>query len=333
MKIAKPRIGMTLGDVAGIGPEVALKALRHPAVEEQCIPILIGEFTTVEHYARQLLPSRRIHLIEDPRNADHDCSLIHLLDLHNIYFPEVTLGQIGRECGKASLDYIREGVRWCLRQNLDALVTGPIHKEAVQLAGIGAPGHTEFLALLCHVPEVRMLLVVDHLRAIHVTTHVSLREALEAIKEEQILKTVRFGGQALKRLGVERSRIAIAGLNPHAGEGGLFGNEEVDEILPAIQAARAEGLDVHGPIPPDTVFHRMNQREFDLVVALYHDQGHIPLKLIGFDSGVNITIGLPIIRTSVDHGTAFDIAGQLKANPASMIKAIQLACVMTMTQG
>jgi len=333
MQTAKPRIGMTLGDVAGIGPEVALKALRHPAVEEQCIPILIGELTTVEHYARQLLPSRRIHIIEDPRNAEDDCSLIHLLDLSNIYFPDITLGEVGRECGKASLDYIREGVRGCLRQTLDALVTGPIHKEAVQLAGIGVPGHTEFLALLCQVPEVRMLLVVDHLRAIHVTTHVSLRQALEAIKKEQILKTFRFGGQALKRLGVERSRMAIAGLNPHAGEGGLFGNEEVDEILPAIQAARAEGLDVHGPISPDTVFHRMNQREFDLVVALYHDQGHIPLKLIGFDSGVNITIGLPIIRTSVDHGTAFDIAGQLKANPTSMIKAIQLAWLMTTTQG
>ncbi len=328
----KPRIGITLGDVAGIGPEVALKALRDPTVEEQCVPIIIGEKTTVAHYATRLLPERRLHAVQKPETASPDASRIHLLDLKNIRFSEVKPGRVSRECGRASLEFIRAGVAGCLQKKLDAMVTGPIHKEAAQMAGIGVPGHTEFLAALCHVAEVRMLLVVDHLRAIHVTTHMGLRQALEVIKKERILQTIRFGRQALKRLGVQRSRIAVAGLNPHAGEGGLFGTEEADEILPALQAARAEGLDVHGPIPPDTVFHRMNQREFDLVIALYHDQGHIPLKLLGFDSGVNITIGLPIVRTSVDHGTAFDIAGQLKANPASMIKAIDLACVMATTQ-
>ena len=209
-----------------------------------------------------------------------------------------------------------------------AIVTGPIHKKAAQLAGLQEPGHTEFLASLCKVEEVRMLLVVNHLRAMHITTHLSLRRALEAVKQERIVDTIHYGVEALKQLRSDHPRIAVAGLNPHAGENGMFGNEETDEVAPAVRQAQSEGLDVAGPISPDTVFHRMNRGEFDLVVALYHDQGHIPLKLIGFDSGVNVTIGLPIVRTSVDHGTAFDIAGQLKANPESMIKAIELAWVM-----
>jgi 4-hydroxythreonine-4-phosphate dehydrogenase len=248
--------------------------------------------------------------------------------LKNINFSQVKLGKISAICGKAALDYTQTGVALCLNQKLDALVTGPIHKGAAQQAGLNAPGHTEFLAALCGVPEVRMLLVVNHLRAMHITTHLSLRKALEFVKKDRIVETIRFGAEALNSLHIQRQRIAVAGLNPHAGESGMFGTEEIDEVAPAVKAARSEGFDVEGPVPPDTVFHRMNQGEFDLVIALYHDQGHIPLKLMGFDTGVNITIGLPIIRTSVDHGTAFDIAGTLRANPESMIKAVELACVM-----
>ena len=332
MEFNKPRIGITLGDVAGIGPEVAIKALKNSIVEQLCIPVVIGEHSTVKYYADLLLPNRHLKVIDAPQDAIPDSNSIQLLDLKNIKFSDVKLGKVSQECGKASLAYIRAGVDWCLEKKLDALVTGPIHKEAVQMAGIGAPGHTEFLAHLCKTPEVRMLLVVNNLRAIHVTTHMSLRKALDLIRTERILETIRFGQQALKDLGINRQRIAVAGLNPHASEGGLFGSEESDEIIPAIERARSERVTIHGPIPPDTVFHRMNQNEFDLVIALYHDQGHIPLKLIGFDSGVNITVGLPIIRTSVDHGTAFDIAGQLKANSVSMFKAIQLANVMTSVQ-
>ena len=245
----KPRIGITLGDVAGIGPEVALKALLDPAVERQCVPVIIGEESTVAHYASRLLPRRRIHPVGGAASPGHDPTCIHLLDLKNIRFPEVELGRVSKECGRASLDYIRAGVSGCLDGRLDALVTGPIHKEAAQLAGIGVPGHTEYLAALCRVPEVRMLLVVDHLRAIHVTTHLALRRALERIRAPRILETIRFGRLALQQLGLQRSRIAVAGLNPHAGEGGLFGTEEADEVLPAIEAARAEGLDAEGPIP------------------------------------------------------------------------------------
>lgn len=329
MPISKPKVGITLGDVAGVGPEVAVKALLDPTIETQCIPVLIGEFSTVRYYAERLVPQRQVKILGDPNEAVSDPRLVQLLDLKNIDFANVELGRVDEACGRAALDYIRTGVELCRSTKLNALVTGPIHKEAAQLAGINAPGHTEYLAALCGVPEVRMLLVVNHLRAMHISTHLSLRKALEYVKKERILETIRYGVRALKQLRIAKGRIGVAGLNPHAGEGGLFGSEEIEEVAPAVAAARAEGLPVEGPIPPDTIFHRMNRGEFDLVIALYHDQGHIPLKLMGFDSGVNITIGLPIIRTSVDHGTAFDIAGKMKANPESMVKAIQLACVMS----
>jgi len=324
----KPRIGITLGDVAGIGPEVAVKASLSPRVKQICTPILIGESATIEHYLLQVTPEKKIQILNDPDQASPETEQLQILDLKNINFSQVRLGKISAICGKAALDYIQTGVALCLNQKLDALVTGPIHKEAAQQAGLNAPGHTEFLAALCGVPEVRMLLVVNHLRAMHITTHLSLRKALEFVKKDRIVETIRYGAEALNSLHIQRRRIAVAGLNPHAGESGMFGTEEIDEVAPAVKAARSEGFDVEGPVPPDTVFHRMNQGEFDLVIALYHDQGHIPLKLMGFDTGVNITIGLPIIRTSVDHGTAFDIAGTLRANPESMIKAVELACVM-----
>lgn len=323
-----PRIGITLGDVAGIGPEVALKAVLEPTVTERCLPILIGEHSTIRYYLERLASRRRIRVIEEIEQVIPDHELIQMIDLRNIDFAEVKLGKVDRRCGLAALEYIQTGVELCLQKKLDALVTGPIHKEAAQMAGINAPGHTEYLATLCRVSEVRMLLVVDHLRAMHISTHLSLRKALDLVKKQRILETIHYAAKALKQLHIENARIAVAGLNPHAGEAGLFGQEEIEEVTPAVEAAQAEGLRVEGPIPPDTVFHRMNRGEFDLVVALYHDQGHIPLKLIGFDSGVNVTIGLPIIRTSVDHGTAFDIAGKMKANPESMVKAIHLACLM-----
>jgi 4-hydroxythreonine-4-phosphate dehydrogenase len=324
----KPRIGVTLGDVAGIGPEVAIKAVTSPMVQERCLPVLIGELSVVSHYAEQLAPGWELKLGQDPSERPQGRHEIRLIDLRNIRHSNVRPGEVSKECGQASLEFIRTAVSLCLQKKLDAMVTGPIHKEAAQLAGIGAPGHTEFLASLCQTPEVRMLLVVNHLRAMHLTTHLSLRDALAAVKKNRIVDTIHHGVHALRQLQVKNARIAVAGVNPHAGEGGLFGAEEIGEIGPAVLEAQSLGLNVSGPIPPDTVFYRMSQGEFDLVIAMYHDQGHIPLKLIGFDQGVNITIGLPIIRTSVDHGTAFDIVGQMKASPESMVKAIELACIM-----
>jgi len=319
---------MTLGDVAGIGPEVAVKAAIHPSIEALCIPVLIGELSTVRYYVERLAPHKSIRVLQDVSEASSDPASIYLVDLANISFQEIRLGQISKDCGRAGLEYIRVAVDLALRKKIDAVVTAPIHKEAAQLAGLKEPGHTEFLASLCGVQQVRMLLVVNHLRAMHITTHLSLRRALDAVKKNRIVETIRYGVEALRQLHIEAPRIAVAGLNPHAGEGGMFGNEEAEEIAPAVREAQGKGFNVAGPISPDTVFHRMNRGEFDLVVALYHDQGHIPLKLIGFDSGVNVTIGLPIVRTSADHGTAFDIAGKLEANPESMVKALELARVM-----
>ncbi|HEY8642878.1 MAG TPA: 4-hydroxythreonine-4-phosphate dehydrogenase PdxA, partial [Candidatus Dormibacteraeota bacterium] len=208
-----------------------------------------------------------------------------------------------------------------------ALVTGPINKEALRLAGYPWPGHTEMLAELCGVPEVRMLLVTDRLRVCHVTTHRSLRSAIEATTRDRVLETIRMTAAGGRRLGFGTPRIAVAGLNPHAGEGGLFGDEEIREIAPAIEAARGEGIDASGPWPADTVFWRASLGEFDFVVAMYHDQGHVPVKLAGFDEGVNVTLGLPFLRTSVDHGTAFDIAGKGRARWQSMAAAIRVAAL------
>jgi 4-hydroxythreonine-4-phosphate dehydrogenase len=208
-----------------------------------------------------------------------------------------------------------------------ALVTGPINKEALRLAGYPWPGHTELLADLCGVPEVRMLLVSDRLRVCHVTTHRSLRSAIDAATRERVLGTIRMTAEAGPRLGFERPRIGVAGLNPHAGEGGLFGDEEIREIAPAVADARGEGIEVSGPWPADTLFWRAAEGVFDFVVAMYHDQGHVPVKLSGFDEGVNVTLGLPFLRTSVDHGTAFDIAGRGVARWQSMAAAIRVAAL------
>jgi 4-hydroxythreonine-4-phosphate dehydrogenase len=215
----------------------------------------------------------------------------------------------------------------------DGLVTAPLNKEAIRLAGFSWPGHTELLADLARVADVRMLLVTDRLRVVHVTTHRSLRGAIEAATRDRVLRTIELGAEGMRRLGVERPRVAVAGLNPHAGEGGLFGDEELREIGPAVAVARSAGIDATGPLPPDTVFWRASGGEFDLVVAMYHDQGHIPVKLSGFDEGVNVTLGLPFPRASVDHGTAFDIAGQGVARWQSMAAAIRVGALLARPPG
>lgn len=227
--------------------------------------------------------------------------------------------------GLRAIEAIRQGTLGCLEGRFDALVTGPVNKAVVESAGVKFSGHTEFIAELCGNPPVRMLLASDRMRVIHVTTHVSLESACHMATTSRILETIRLAHSALGSLGEPEGKIAVAGLNPHCGENGLFGQEDQRQIVPAVEAAIAEGIPTLGPIPPDTLFYRAARGEFGMVVAMYHDQGHIPSKLIAFDETVNITVGLPVIRTSVDHGTAFDIAGQGKANPANMIAAIRFA--------
>jgi len=301
-----PRLIVSAGDPAGIGPEVTLKALARPEVRALGDIAVAGDPAHLERTARELgLPAPE--RVEPAGDAG-----------------AVRPGQLSAEGGAAAVAAIRRAVELIQAGAYDGLVTAPINKEAIRLAGFPWPGHTELLAELAGAADVRMLLVTDRLRVVHVTTHRSLRGAIEAATRDRVLRTIELGAGGMRRLGVERPRVAVAGLNPHAGEGGLFGDEELREIGPAVEAARAAGFDASGPLPPDTVFWRASGGDFDLVVAMYHDQGHIPVKLSGFDEGVNVTLGLPFPRSSMDHGTAFDIAGRGVARWQSMAAAIRV---------
>ena len=304
--MARPRLIVTAGDPAGVGPEVTLKALARPEVAALAAIGVAGDPADLRRTAERLglPPPERIEPAGDASAVWH--------------------GRLSAEGGAAAVAAIRRAVELVRDGTYDALVTGPINKEALRLAGFGWPGHTELLADLTGTAEVRMLLVTDPLRVVHVTTHCSLRAAIEAATRARIRRTIELAHAAGVLLGLDRPRVAVAGLNPHAGEGGLFGDEEAREIGPAVADARAAGIDASGPWPPDTLFWRASQGEFDLVVAMYHDQGHIPVKLGGVDEGVNVTLGLPFPRTSVDHGTAFDIAGRGIARWRSMAAAIRL---------
>ncbi|MDI6782843.1 MAG: 4-hydroxythreonine-4-phosphate dehydrogenase PdxA [bacterium] len=303
-----PKIGITLGDAAGIGPEIILKAVLEPEIRELCLPLIIGDNLILEHTARSLnLP------LQD-----------ELLDLHQ--FPALPEpGKISVECGKAAIAYVEKAVELCLAEQIAAMVTAPIHKEAIHLAGSPYAGHTEMIAKLTNTKEYAMMLVGGGLRVILVTIHIGLAKVSTVLTSEKILRTIRLAYRATQELGIKNPKIAVAGFNPHSGEQGLFGDEEPTKIEPAIQQAKQEHIPVDGPYPPDTVFHRAINGDFDIVVVMYHDQGLIPLKTVAFYSGVNVTIGLPIVRTSVDHGTAYDIAGKGNANPLSMLEAIKLA--------
>jgi 4-hydroxythreonine-4-phosphate dehydrogenase len=279
------------------------------------------------------LPNKVVALKEVSKARFED-GVIEVLDLANIDLSKLTRGVVDPMAGKAAYEYVRRAVELALAEEIDAVVTAPLNKEAMNAAGYHYTGHTEILADLCESEDVAMMLVAGDLWVSHVTTHVPLREACELVKKERILKVIELTERALKRMGIERPSIAVAGLNPHTGEGGIFGREEIDQIEPAVEEAKRLGYDVTGPMPPDTVFYRavkgkeIGRSQFDAVVAMYHDQGHIPIKLLGFFDGVNVTLGLPITRTSVDHGTVFGKAGKGTANPASLIEAIKLGAKM-----
>lgn len=303
-----------MGDPAGVGPEVTLKALRRPEVLAACRPVVVGDRSVLVKAARALGEAE----LRLPEEAE-------LVDLGALSMEEHAWGRLDARSGRAAAAYIERAVGMAQAGEIAAVVTSPINKEALKLAQVPYPGHTEMVAALTNAKEYAMMLVGPELRVIHVSTHVSLAEAIRRVKRERILAVIRLAHQVLQLEGLERPRIAVAGLNPHAGENGLFGDEEKTEIAPAIEEAVANGIEATGPHPPDTVFlHAVNGR-FDVVVAMYHDQGHIPAKLNGFDRSVNVTVGAGVIRTSVDHGTAFDIAGKGVASEESMVQAILYA--------
>ncbi|MCC6445959.1 MAG: 4-hydroxythreonine-4-phosphate dehydrogenase PdxA [Armatimonadetes bacterium] len=328
MKSDRPLLAITLGDPAGVGPEVVLKALRDASLQESFVPVVIGSLSVLEKARQTFRTDMPLVSIPIPGAARERQDVVPVLDLMNLRFEEVTIGRVSAQCGRAAVEYVEKAARLALAGEVDAVVTAPLNKEAIRLSGCPYPGHTEILAQLTGSPRVSMMLLAGPLRVAHVTTHLSLRDAIAKITRDRILETLRTAHDGLRRLGIARPHIAVAGLNPHAGEEGLFGAEEIEIIAPAVAATAQEGIHATGPYPPDTVFYRASRGEFDGVVAMYHDQGHIAVKMYGFDCGVNMTLGLPIIRTSVDHGTAFDIAWQGKASPESLKEAARIAAQM-----
>ena len=333
-----PLLGITLGDPAGIGPEVALKALQHADIYDWCNPFVIGDIRVLQRAAHNLgiANLQDLHcfnVITAPsRQLASSARQINVLDLANADPAACPIGKVSAAAGKAAVEYAFAGCDLALAGAIDGIVTAPLNKAAMNAAGYAYPGHTELLAERTGAGKVTMLLVGPQLRVVHVSMHVGLEEAIRRVTTARVGEVIDLAQQACRALGIPQPRIAVAGLNPHASEGGLFGNQEATQVLPAIQAARARGLVVTDPQPPDTVFLRAVKGEFDIVIAMYHDQGHIPMKLLAFDSGVNVSIGLPIIRTSVDHGTAFDIAGKNLASENSMIEALRVAAQMAVAK-
>ncbi|MEZ4860248.1 MAG: 4-hydroxythreonine-4-phosphate dehydrogenase PdxA [Caldilineaceae bacterium] len=325
----RPLLAITLGDPAGIGPEIILKALGHTAVYEQCRPLVIGDQRILAR-ARTWLPQANLafDVVTDPAQGQYGPGLLTLLDLHNADPNAIQPGQLQAAAGQAAVDYVFRACDLALAGAVDGVVTAPLNKEAMHMAGYNYAGHTELLTERTGAKRVSMLLTGPKLRVVHVSTHVALEEAIRRVTPQRVEEVIDLAQFSCRALGIAQPRIAVAGLNPHASEGGIFGDQEARCIQPAIDRARARGLNVTDPQPPDTVFLRAVKGEFDIVVAMYHDQGHIPMKLLAFDSGVNVSIGLPIIRTSVDHGTAFNIAGTGKASEESMLEAIEVAVQM-----
>jgi 4-hydroxythreonine-4-phosphate dehydrogenase len=323
----RPVLAVTMGDPAGVGPEVIVKALECAEVWDVCRPVVVGDARWLEEARRIVGTQRPVRAVDAIGQAGNGES-VDVQNLTNVDATRFERGQVSPEAGQAAYEYIRRAVSLALEGEVAGVVTAPINKEALHAAGVPYAGHTEMLAALCGAEDVAMLLVSGKLRVSHVSTHVSLRQAVDRVSVERIVRVAGLTHEALKRMGLAAPRIALAGLNPHAGEGGLFGNEESEVICPAAEAALAEGMDVTGPYPPDSIFLRASQGEFDAVIAMYHDQGHIPIKLLGFYEGINVTLGLPIIRTSVDHGTAFDIVGTGRADERSLVAALRLAAQM-----
>lgn len=321
----RPLLGLTVGDPAGIGPEITLMAARAPRVEVARV-LAIGSLTALRAASEIVPDPPELREISSPGEARFEPGTLDVLTVASDV--AVPVGKLSAEAGKIAFDGVALAVEHALAGAIDGIVTAPLNKEAIALAGHPYPGHTEILAELTGTKDFAMMLTALKLRVVHVTTHVGIRTMLDKVTTERVLTTIRLADRALRDMGFEKPSVGVAGLNPHAGEGGLFGDEEPRVITPAIEQARAEGIDATGPWPADTLFGRAVAGDFDVAIAMFHDQGHIAVKVLGFETGVNATIGLPIVRTSVDHGTAFDIAGTGKASADSLVEAITVGASM-----
>lgn len=331
-----PIIGISMGDPSGIGPEIAAKALAQKEVYDICRPLVAGDAAVMKQAVEIARVDLKVRAVERVSEAKFEYGVIDVVDLTNVDIKALEYGKVSAMAGKAAFEAVKKVIELAMNGEIDATVTGPINKEAINKAGFHYNGHTEIYADFTKTKNYTMLLAEGNLRVVHVSTHVSLRQACDNVKKERVLQVIKLAYSAMKDFGILEPKIGVAGLNPHASDGGLFGWEEEKEIIPAIEEARSMGINAEGPVPPDTLFSKAKGGQYDIVVAMYHDQGHIPLKVVGFNwneqekkwssvSGVNITLGLPIIRTSVDHGTAFDRAGKGTSTPESLLHAIEYA--------
>jgi 4-hydroxythreonine-4-phosphate dehydrogenase len=328
-----PIIGITMGDATGVGPEIIVKSLTHDVVYQQCRPLVIGDAGRLELANEIVKGTARIRRIKEASEAQYQAGVIDCIDL-NLIPADLPFGQLSPIAGDGAYQYIARAVQLAEAGQIDAICTAPLNKEALHAGGHKYPGHTEMLAHLTNVEEVSMMLVAPQLRVIHVTTHIGIIDAIRKIEPGLVQRTIERGNATLIKAGIAKPRIGVCGINPHAGENGLFGyGEEEEKIIPAVKLLQEQGLDVTGPLPADTLFFRAGRGDFDLVVAMYHDQGHGPVKVLGLEAGVNVTVGLDVIRTSVDHGTAFDIAGKGIADERSLLEALRQGAELATRRG
>lgn len=327
-------LGITMGDPAGIGPEITIKALAKKEIYDECRPLVIGDASVLEEAAKIVgRDDIEIRPVRSVGEAKFELGAIDVLDMKLVDIKTLERGKVSAAAGEAAFQYVKKAIELAMAGEIDGTVTNALNKEAVNMAGHHYSGHTEIYAEFTGTKKYTMMLAHENLRVVHVSTHVALREACNRVKKDRVMEVIRIAHQACKDLGIENPKVGVAGLNPHSGENGLFGREEIEEIRPAVEEALKEGINAEGPVPPDTIFSKARGGWYDIVVAMYHDQGHIPLKVVGFVynererkwdavAGVNITLGLPIVRSSVDHGTAFDQAGLGIANELSLMNAI-----------
>jgi 4-phospho-D-threonate 3-dehydrogenase / 4-phospho-D-erythronate 3-dehydrogenase len=342
MATTLPIIAISMGDPAGIGPEVIVKALARASVHSMCRPVVVGSAEVLRRAATWVAPTMSVRAVARLSDATFDASTIDVLDCVPVNLERTPLGKVSAAAGDAAFRSVIHMIELANAHEVNATVTAPIHKEALHVAGHHFPGHTEIFAKYTDTADFTMMLAHGSFRVVHVSTHVSLRQACDAVTEPRVRSVIQLGHDACVKLGIAKPRIAVAGLNPHASDGGLFGTEEREHIAPAIEDAQRAGIDATGPWPADTLFPKAYGGAYDVVVAMYHDQGHVPLKMAGFHydhrvrswtgvRGINVSLGLPIVRTSVDHGTGFDQAGQGTASEESMIDAIEYAAKLART--
>lgn len=336
----RPILGITMGDPAGCGPEITVKALADAAVYQRCSPLVVGDIQCIRDALRVTNhPELKLHQVTVPSDGLYEFGTIDVLHLDLINWDKFSYGKVDPMCGNAAFACVKKVIELAMAGEVDATVTNALNKEALNLAGHHFNGHTEIYAHYTGTDKYTMMLAHNDLRVVHVSTHVSLREACDRVKKDRVLDVIRIAHKACLELGIPAPKVGVCGLNPHAGEDGMFGREEIEEITPAIEQAKCEGIHALGPIPPDTAFSKALGGWYDIVVCMYHDQGHIPLKVVGFVynkaeerwdavAGVNVTLGLPIIRASVDHGTAFGHAGTGVANELSLVNAMDYAIRM-----